>query len=43
MRIFSQMVYVYGNGKISPTPPQWAKLGGQAMQLDKALNFEDFE
>ena len=21
---------------------QWAKLGGQAMQLDKALNFEDF-
>ena len=22
--------------------PQWAKLGGQAMQLDKALNFEDF-
>ena len=29
-----------GIGK--PPPPQWAKLGGQAMQLDKALNFEDF-
>ena len=30
-----------GQGPQSP-PPQWAKLGGQAMQLDKALNFEDF-